>query len=798
MLPDKGTAAFGRPGIAPSWTQSRKEGIVTAYHTSSRVWATLSEGIVNEVYFPTVDSPQTRDLQYLVTDGESFFHEEKRDLEHAIECIDAHALGYRLVNSDPQGRYRIVKEVIAAPHLSCVLVRTRLEGEDSLLRKLRLFVLWAPHIGGRGWGNNAVKARVGGRDLLVAYKGDLHAALGATLPFTRSSCGYVGASDGWTDLHDNLKMDWEFDAALDGNVALTGEIDLAKHKEFTLGLSFGFGLHNASNALLQSLAPPYRAEKRRFEEQWRRTSQDRADLEKASGDRGRLYHASRGLILAHEDKSYPGAMIAALSIPWGESLGDEDGLGGYHLVWTRDLCQSASALLAAGNLETPRRSLIFLAASQLPDGGFYQNFWINGRPYWRGVQLDEASFPILLAWRLHELGGLGDFDPYPMVARAAHFLIHEGPATAQERWEENSGYSPSTLACNVAALVCAAQFARLRKHPNTADYLEDYADFLEARIDAWTTTTQGSLVPGVPRHYIRIHPVDPRDPQPREDPNAGILDIRNRPPGEPFRFPAKDIVDAGFLELVRYGIRKPGAALIEDSLQVVDEILKIDTPFGPCWRRYNHDGYGQRSDGSPYLGWGQGRAWPLLTGERGHYELAAGRSARPFIKAMEGFAARGRMLPEQIWDEPAMPGSRMRPGCPTDSAMPLLWAHAEYIRLLRSARDEAVFDRIDAVARRYSSGKARKKLEIWKFRRQPRRVPAGGTLRIQRPSPFLLHWTQDEWRRSRDSESVATEVGIHYVDIPIGKDQKAPIRFTFYWTEEGRWEGRDFRVECGR
>jgi glucoamylase len=245
--------------------------------------------------------------------------------------------------------------------------------------------------------------------------------------------------------------------------------------------------------------------------------------------------------------------------------------------------------------------------------------------------------------------------------------------------------------------VCAAQLARKREDGDTATFLEEYADFLESHVEAWTVTTQGSLVPGITEHYIRILPADPNDPCPREDPNAGMVTAANTEPGKPLEFPAKDIVDAGFLELVRYGIRRAGSPLMEDSLRVVDAVLRVETPAGPCWRRYNNDGYGQQPDGGPFTGWGRGRAWPLLTGERGHYELAAGRDARPYIEAMEGFASRGGMLPEQIWDGGDIPGKELFVGRPTGSAMPLMWAHAEYVKLLRSVRDGIVCDRIAAV-----------------------------------------------------------------------------------------------------
>ncbi|MDD5658294.1 MAG: glycoside hydrolase family 15 protein, partial [Elusimicrobia bacterium] len=764
--------AFGRPGIAPRWTHSNKEGLGTAYHTSSRVWFTASHGIINEVYFPAVDSPQVRDLEYLVTDGESFFHEEKRDLVSRLEPMDPHSRAYRVVNSDPRGRYRIVKEAICDPHLPCVLVRTRLEGDEELLKKLRLYVLLAPHLEGRGWGNNAVQLNVAGRRVLAAYRNRLHLALGASVPFSRASCGFVGASDGWTDLRGNLRMDWEFDRALDGNVALTGELDLSGARTFTLGLAFGFRLHGAVSTLFQSLAFPYAEHRRRFQEQWHRASMRDAALEQASQDGGRLYLASESILLAHEDKTYPGAMIASLSIPWGEALGDDDGLGGYHLVWTRDLCNSAGGLLAAGHRQTPLRALTYLAVSQLDDGGFYQNFWINGDPFWRGVQLDEAAFPVILAWRLAELGALEDFDPYPMVLKAARYIVLQGPATAQERWEEAGGYSPSTLAAEIAALICAAQFARRRADAATAECLEAYADFLESHVEAWTVTTQGELVPGISRHYIRILPADPRDPRAPEDPNAAVLGLANVEPGRPCRFAAKDIVDAGFLQLVRYGIRRADETLIRDSLRVVDAVLKVDTPCGPCWRRYNHDGYGQRPDGGPFLGWGRGRAWPLLTGERGHYELAAGRDVKPYIRALEGFASKGGMLPEQVWDEADRPRAGLFRGRTTGAAVPLAWAHSEYIKLLRSASDGSVFDRPAAVAARYLAGRGRRGLEVWKFNRQPRAVPAGSALRGQAPRPFRLRWSLDDWRTRRDSQAAATALGIHFVELAVPEGQR--------------------------
>lgn len=789
-----GQVAFGWPGIEPRWTHGGKDGVGTAYSASSRIWFTIWNGVLTEVYYPTVDRPQVRDLQYLITDGESFFHEEKRHLRSTVERLSHHALGYLITNADPEGRYAIVKEVITDPHLPCVLQHTHLRGSPQWLPRLRLYALAAPHLEVGGWGNNASTAEVAGHRILTAEKAGRWLAMAATVPFARMSCGYVGRSDGWQDLAHNFQMDWAFDRAPDGNVALMGELDLRGRRTFSLGLALGDSFHNAVTTLFQALGTSFRAQRKRFMAQWDRPARRVVPLERASGDGGDLYHGSVSLLLAHEDKTYPGALIASMSIPWGEAKGDED-MGGYHLVWTRDMVHSATGLLAAGNSETPLRALIHLTTSQHADGGFPQNFWINGEPHWTGVQLDEVAFPVLLAWHLERAGALRDFDPYPTLIRAAGYMIRHGPATPQERWEEASGYSPSTLASNIAALICVARFARRRGDDATARFLEEYADFLECHVERWTVTTAGSVLPDVPRHYIRIHPVAIDTPDADEDPNQGKLRIANRPPGSPGEFPAREVVDAGFLELVRYGIRRATDPLIEASLRVVDAVLKVDTSVGPAWRRYSHDGYGQREDGGPFQGWGRGRAWPLLTGERGHYALAVGQDAGPYIRAIEGFASPTGLLPEQVWDEPDRPEIHMYLGKPTGAAMPLMWAHAEYIKLLRSSYDGQVFDRLPEVADRYLGDRqACQALEIWKPNRHPRTVQRGFTLRIQAPGSFRLRWSRNDWQTADDTLSSPMALGIEFVDIPIPARQEAPIRFTFYWPRQDRWEGRDYLV----
>jgi glucoamylase len=405
-----------------------------------------------------------------------------------------------------------------------------------------------------------------------------------------------------------------------------------------------------------------------------------------------------------------------------------------------------------------------------------------------------VAFPILLAWRLQQENALQDFDPYILVKRAACYLVRHGPATKQERWEDSSGYSPSTMAACIAALICAACFCRERGDSASAQFVTEYADFLEDHLETWLVTTEGTLLPGVNRHWIRLLPADIDDPYPKEDPNTVVAVIPNQPPGEVLELPAKEIVDAGFLELVRYGIRRPEDPVVVDSLRVIDAVLKVETPRGPCWRRYNHDGYGQREDGGPYVGWGRGRAWPLLTGERAHYEFAAGHDISPLVRAMEQFATCTGLLTEQVWDEPDRPEMHMFLGRPTTAAMPLMWAHAEYIKLLRSIKEGRVFDFVPEVAEHFRNRAKYKKLEVWKLNRRVRSMKTERTLRIQTSEAFRLHWTPDGWNTAIDSDSCTTELGSHFLDIPIPRYQSAPIRFTFLWSKGARWEGRDYEV----
>jgi glucoamylase len=445
-----------------------------------------------------------------------------------------------------------------------------------------------------------------------------------------------------------------------------------------------------------------------------------------------------------------------------------------------------------GQTGTPLRALVWLAAIQRPDGSFPQNSWIDGTAYWSGLQLDQVALPILLAWRLHQQDALGLFRPRVMVVRAAARLILQGPVTAQDRWEENAGYSPSTIAVVIAALTCAAEWAGEFGKKESADFVFAYADWLAAHIEEWMVTTEGDLMQGIPHHYIRINPTDPDTPDPHADPNTAMIQIANGGGVHP----ARNIVSGDFLHLVRYGIRPADDPLVRDSIQVIDRALKHDLPQGPGWRRYNHDGYGQKDDGSAYDGTGVGRCWPILTGERGHYELADGGDPKPFIRTMEDFSNQGGMLTEQVWDGADLPHARMRRGCPTGAAMPLCWSHAEYVSLVRSYHDGVCFHRVDPAYRRYVLNPVSSRYEIWTARHPLRHLPRGKILRIILAEEATITWSIDNWARTNESDSIhQNELNLWYADFLTSEwSAGSALAFTFFWKREQRWENRNWQV----
>ena len=790
--------AVGWPGIPPRWTSSAKCGVGTALNPSSRVWFTLSHGIINEIYYPRVDQACIRDLGLIVTDRCSFFSEEKRHTEHKVTYLATGAPAFRLENTCNQHRYRIEKEIVTDPVRDAVLQNIRFVPLEGRLEDYGLYVLLAPHLGNRGSGNNGWVGDFKGTPMLFAQREDNALALACSVPWLNRSAGYVGFSDGWQDLQRHKQMTWSYPAAKNGNIALTGEVDLrAGDGSFVLALGFGLNPaeagHRARAAILEGFEPTKQA----YIAEWINWQETVSPLDGRGSDQRDLYRISTAVLRTHEAKRFPGGIIASLAIPWGFAKGDDD-LGGYHLVWPRDLVETAGGLLAAGAADDARRVLRYLHVTQEADGHWSQNTWLDGTPYWNGVQMDETAFPILLVDLAHREGvldaeELGDL--WSMVRQAAGFIVRNGPVSQQDRWEEDPGYSPFTLAVEIAALLAAADLADLDDEPALAAYLRETADTWNDRIERWTYVTDTDLARqvGVEGYYVRIAPPDCAD---AASPQNGFVPIKNRPPGESAAA-AANIVSPDAIALVRFGLRSPDDPRIVNTIKVIDQLLKVETPLGPAWHRYNDDGYGEHQDGGPFDGTGVGRAWPLLTGERAHFELAAGRmeAAERLLETLEAFANKGGMIPEQIWDAEDSPEKELFCGRPSGSAMPLVWAHAEYIKLRRSLHDGHVFDVPPQSLQRYVKQQTSSAYVTWRFNHRVRSLPVGKTLRVETLAPARLLWSTDGGQTNDTSETRDTSLGVHVVDLPTTDlPDGATVCFTFYWPRTGEWEQKDYEV----
>ncbi len=784
--------APGWPGIAPRWTSSAKSGLGTALSDVSHVWFTLSHGIFNEIYYPRIDQACTRDMGLVVTDGIDFFSEEKRHCRHQIECLDESIPAYRLFNTCKQGRYRIEKEILCDPGRDVVLQRTRFMALRGKVTEYHIYVLLAPHLANRGMGNTGWVGDYKGVSMLFAERAGHALALACSVPWLKRSAGFVGVSDGWQDLKKHRQMAWTYPRAENGNICLAGEVDIQSGGgAFGLALGFGEDAAEAGHRALASLLDGFDEARVRYVDGWQAFQRTLFPV------KGKLYSSSAAVLRTHYARNFPGGVIASLSIPWGFAKGDDD-LGGYHLVWPRDLAEAGGGLLAAGVKEDVQQILHYLRVTQEADGHWPQNMWLDGSPYWSGLQMDEAAFPVLLVDQARRAGVLGKEELaslWPMARRSTRFLIRNGPVTPQDRWEEDPGYSPFTLAVEIAALLAAADLAELNGEPRVGQYLREKADDWNANVERWTyvTGTDIAQLAGVEGYYVRISPPEVGE---AASPLFGFVPIKNRPPGQSLT-PTSHMISPDALALVRFGLRAADDPRIVNTVKVIDTLLKVETPHGPAWHRYNGDGYGEYADGAPYDGKGIGRAWPLLTGERAHYELAAGRRdvAERLLQTLEGFANEGGMISEQIWDGPDIPERELFFGRPSGSAMPLVWAHAEYIKLCRSLQEGRVFDMPPQPVQRYLVQKTKSLHSLWSFGNKARTVATGKILRLELLAPAVVHWSADGWKTAHDIKTLDTGLGLHIADLPTDRlPAETGILFTFYWTEANRWEETDYRV----
>ena len=687
-------SAPGAPGADAHWPSAAKNGFGTSNTTRSKVWFTLNNGVMTEVFYPTLDVPNVQMLQLIIAGGS--VETESENTTHRLELVDGRALTFRQINTATNGDYTITKTYVTDAQRDTVLIDINFDSRAAR----NVYVYYDPSLNNSGMHDSAWTEG----DALLAVDGDKASALVSSTGFAYPdesirdtlkpedrapdldvSNGYLGTSDGLTE----LKRNWNrtgftaYRRADNGNVvqvaALEGFQGLRSEKNprtsqpnaprqhCTLALAFGKTPDEALRNARASLAKRFDAVRREYEAGWHAYI---AGLPAVGSKYRRQFNVAAMVLKALEDKTYCGGIIASPSTPWGGGPNaNEATISGYHAVWSRDLYQIATALYAAGDKATAHRALDYLFKfQQRSDGSFPQNTWIDGRPIGGGQQLDEVALPILLAYqfgRIDRNTWVGHIKP------AADFIVRHGPATGQERWEEKPGYSAATIAAEIAGLVCAAHVARLHNDESSASSYLRTADDWVARVDRWTATSNGMHDDG--HYYLRITEKGNPDQAEKIEINSGGGTYDQR-----------EIVDAGFLELVRLGIKSPNDPLIRKSIAVVDKLIKVETPGGSAWYRYNHDAYGEPSDGKPYDGQtGRGRLWTLLSGERGQFELAAGEKtmARKRLDAMLAFANEGLMIPEQVWDRRESPDPVFRFGSGTGSATPLAWSMAQFVRL---------------------------------------------------------------------------------------------------------------------
>lgn len=773
--------APGAPGKAGTWAFSGKQGIGTSYETyrdsavdtgeRSEVWFSLAKGSLTEVMYGLIHQAQIKEARVAVlVDGRLETPAEhmtsRVEYLHTDKAGRPLSLAYRVVNRAKSGAYEVEQHVFTDPDTDSLVLRVAvrsLTGETVVP-----YLIVDPHMASTSGGDTG---EASAREL---YSGEAakHLVVRASRPFARASVGFDGASDAATDLADG-RLDATYVTTGDtpGNVVLAAELPPASGRRASaVDVVFGFGDSRASAtaAADATLKRGYREVLARYNgigkrvgwEDYLASLSELPRLRDQTADGGELLHASALVLKAQEDKTHPGALIASLSNPWGDTASAERPQTGYKAVWPRDFYQVASAMLALGDKETPVKALEYLPAVQVPTksgpstgagGWFMQKTEVDGTPEWVAVQLDQTAMPIMLGYKLWKAGLVSDErigELYGATLKpAAEFLAFGGtvgldwnketitpPRTQQERWEEQSGYSPSTTASIVAGLITAGEIAEKAGDPTSAIRYRAAADHTAASIEGLMFTTDGRFkdAGGDGRYFLRItQNTNPDD--------RGPLDSRNgqQPLTE------DQYLDGGFLELVRYGVRRADDRFVLESLPELDSLtipdhlrVKYDFTFEgvdgtfPGWRRYGNDGYGENvQDGSNYgagpleggMAAGQrGRVWPFFTGERGHYELARAllqpggvtdadvqRLRDVYVKAMELFANDGLMLAEQVWDGVGAPSPHgYAKGEGTNSATPLAWTHAEYVKLLRSLADREVWDGYDVVATRYAGPEA--------------------------------------------------------------------------------------------
>jgi glucoamylase len=713
----KGQAPDGN-WSSSTWASSNNTMLGTSASTTSNVWFTGHNGIVSTVSYPSADMPNTTALEFLVgNSAHTWVNEEQNDTQTSTQLYDKHSLAWVTTNTAKNKAYRIKKVVYTDPTRDSLIQQVTFSALKGTLADYLLYVYYDPTMHDTGDKNNSSTGEYNGTTMLLSTdgSGDYASALAASLPYQQdmTSSGFVKFNDGLTDLRGNANcgnhkcpdytMNYGYNQALRGNTAQMGLLDLSNDGEvnlatstsitFKLVLSFGQNENGASatthaeQALIgtlndnSDLLKTYTSQWNTFDDSLKRPPAfGKSSVQPA---REQEYYLAANVLKASEDKQ-TGAFVTGLGNPWGETQGDDDA-NGYHTVSMRNMYEISSALLVAGDTADPIRALLWAFTNQQQqDGHFPISTDLSANITNSGVMMDQQAYAIMLAWKL----GITDSTDYQQhIKPVADYIIAHGPTTPLDRWGETGGYNPATIAAEVSGLVCAADIASVNNDTASQQrYLQSADDYVK-NIAKWTYTTTGPLGDG---HYF-VHASTNGNP----DSNANITLADHGG-----SYDQRAIVDTSFLELVHQGILPANSPYITSSLQVVDATISQTIKGHQYWYRYNHDGYGEQTNGNNFNGTGVGRLWPLLTGERGIYAVAAKSNPDDYLTAMLASANSSGFIPEQVWDSAAAKG--FTPGTATKSMNPDTWAMGEYITLLFSASEHKMADSIPLTYERYA------------------------------------------------------------------------------------------------
>ena len=751
-----GAAPLPSQLIGPFMSVGAKD-LVTTSLGPGRVWATVSQGIVSEVFWPSTGEPQIRDLGFIVA-GDGWWVEAKARADYSVQIPDPEIpLALITHRGPPEHAYRLVIEVVPDPFQDVVLIGYDLTGVAG-----RVYPLLASHLqrhpqvgADREYGGGAGNTAWTDSGRLMAAGAGRFLCLAAAGGFRRTSVGAFGFSDLWQDFNRNGGMSWTFDSVGPGFVVLAGE---CAGSGGVLALGFADDAVAAQDQVTASLHAGIDAARGALTTSWKAWAAGTVLPPTQAGDPPGLADAIRlsaTVLRVHEDRDHPGALVAGLTVPWGDATNNP---GGYHLVWPRDAVESGFAMLAIGHIDDADRMLSYLAERQQDDGHWVQNFYPDGVPFWTGVQLDETALPVMLAAKLRDLGRPPDQIIDDCVTAAVGYLVRNGPLTAQDRWEEDPGSSPFTLGVLVAALVAGAAFLS----GTDRQYVLDLADDWNSRIEEWTYVHGSWLdtVFGLEGHYVRVGP----DPQNNLSRIANQADLQ-------FAAPSSGVLGMEFLYLPRLGLRDPRDQKIGDTTRLIDIMLGRDVGTGFAYYRYNYDGYGEQVDGANWSGVGVGRVWPLLTGERGHGAVLAGQNGLSQLTAMLAMRSPAGLVPEQVWDQPPLlprngkPSRPLLTGQPTLSAAPLVWGHGELIKLALLRATKQPIEQLTAVTARYHGQVPTPPVSFWRSAVPVRELAPGRALTIEDDEPFNLHYGHNEWQAVTDRASTPLGFGMHGVRL---------------------------------